>query len=988
MQAKNVPNTVMSVMLFVLALAAVVPVNGISTEPFLAPSLHAEGEFHKSLESSMSFLASTLENVGTKAMHMLIDPEAEGKLTHTREAADQNGTKAMALKGNATNEPKAKSIGVPSNRQQMYFRPVSVTLMCVMSLTIASLIVYTALSISRNVDELSATFHPSTLTQTLTVASRVASFAPMLCMLFVGCRMYILATTEGLGEPPAWVKMCMWGCVAGVGIQFAVVVCLPAFTKQAAIEEATYDMTEGAVVAYQEKQLEAKRKREAGEEEEPDQKPNFVDVTGESTDVHPDLGEIDMKEGAGAMKSVFWVMQISSVLVLYGCITGVVVGLWTFPAQTTKISAAVHCTLYLAKGYFFVCLQLWISRAIPGSAGQVKFTNSALAMTGAMKKSPMFAVLFLACRMRALNLDPPTGMPPFWMQCCFYSIAAFVFVETIVAGVVGGIGVMEKGYYGDYIFKTESKLLHYIEHLSALISCSLVIPVLVGATRMDGADGKPAPLSTTLRCVVWFQCLYFSVMILQAVVTLQETVADKARPKQKKQMLRDTIIGASVSLGLAPLLSVLFVATRMRALQITQQQGAPPGWAQDCMLIAVFATGVQSLCCLVMPIFIGESCTVDDDGNPDYDLEPMIGAYAVAVVKYVALMALHGSVITICVSVYVMTPETAHDGNRFLTDEKQFFKACLYTLILFFVALLFSSAKVVGMAIKLAIEGADQHLLGVDITIKKCALNAFKGYVQINDLVVHQPEDVMVYTRNTQGKLVGTATGEKCDWKYDYVAKVHLILVKINLWRLVKTLGKEFELENLGLTGIFVNVEKPDANIGAKNSNVEYILNFIEALGLLPPPGKAEDPCIEPEKKEEAPKPEKDEADAASSRKVILHKIELGDMGVSVSIQKVKILGEISFQPRIGTMSFEDIQRDIFGGREDLTPGETVSGILRAVVLRIFHEVSHELPKRLAGAAGEMFSLHNIKETLARSWLMLRGQYHEDDSPRSAPAPS
>merc|ERR1719453_1848005 len=115
-------------------------------------------------------------------------------------------------------------------------------------------------------------------------------------------------------------------------------------------------------------------------------------------------------------------------------------------------------------------------------------------------------------------------------------------------------------------------------------------------------------------------------------------------------------------MGLAPVLCVLFVATRMRALQITQQLGSPPGWAQDCMLIAVFATCVQSVCCLVIPIFVGSACKVDEDGNPDYDLEPMIGAYAVAVVKYVALMALHGSTVGVCIAVYAMTPETASNA--------------------------------------------------------------------------------------------------------------------------------------------------------------------------------------------------------------------------------------------------------------------------------------------------------------------------------------
>merc|ERR1719321_1015436 len=157
-------------------------------------------------------------------------------------------------------------------------------------------------------------------------------------------------------------------------------------------------------------------------------------------------------------------------------------------------------------------------------------------------------------------------------------------------------------------------------------------------------------------------------------------------------MFRDAAVAAGISLGLSPLLCILFVATRMRALQITQQMGAPPGWAQDCMLIAVFAVCVQSVCCLLMPIFVGSACKVDEDGNPDYDLQPMVGAYAVAVVKYVALFALHGSVMMVCYSVYAMTPETAHSGNRMIESRKELFKALAGTLVLFSFALLFSSA--------------------------------------------------------------------------------------------------------------------------------------------------------------------------------------------------------------------------------------------------------------------------------------------------------
>merc|ERR1719436_2083507 len=99
-------------------------------------------------------------------------------------------------------------------------------------------------------------------------------------------------------------------------------------------------------------------------------------------------------------------------------------------------------------------------------------------------------------------------------------------------------------------------------------------------------------------------------------------------------LLRDTFVAAGISVSFAPLICVLCVATRMRALQITQQKGDPPGWAQDCMNIAVFSCCVQAISCLLMPIFTASACKVDEDGNPDYDTKPMIGAYAVAILKY------------------------------------------------------------------------------------------------------------------------------------------------------------------------------------------------------------------------------------------------------------------------------------------------------------------------------------------------------------------
>merc|ERR1712190_422551 len=104
--------------------------------------------------------------------------------------------------------------------------------------------------------------------------------------------------------------------------------------------------------------------------------------------------------------------------------------------------------------------------------------------------------------------------------------------------------------------------------------------------------------------------------------------------------------------------------------------------------------------------------------------------------------------------------ETAHSGARIINSPKELFKGLLITLLILCIALLFSSAKVIGMAVKFAVESCDQALLGVDITIKSAALSLFKGYVSINQLKIHQPEFEKIYTQDEKATLQCTETGK------------------------------------------------------------------------------------------------------------------------------------------------------------------------------------------------------------------------------------
>merc|ERR1719424_2089575 len=99
---------------------------------------------------------------------------------------------------------------------------------------------------------------------------------------------------------------------------------------------------------------------------------------------------------------------------------------------------------------------------------------------------------------------------------------------------------------------------------------------------------------------------------------------------------------------------------------------------------------LQVASCVLMPLFTNAATEVDEDGNVEFDLRPMIGAYAVTVVKFAALFALHGGVIAISAAVYLMTPETCMMVDRPM-DTARLMEGAGVTLAIILGALLFSS---------------------------------------------------------------------------------------------------------------------------------------------------------------------------------------------------------------------------------------------------------------------------------------------------------
>jgi hypothetical protein len=744
--------------------------------------------------------------------------------------------------------------------EKVYFRPVSVTLRCVLALTFLFLLTYTALALVRNLDELSGRLKPSLTTETLTVAARSTTYAPMMAALFLACRMYVLQSTGGLGEPQPWAKGCMIATTIGQFLQPLIICILPLVAKH---DEQPFEKLSG--VACQ-------------------------------LDVHPQL----FKYGAGydATFRYAGIAQMVVLLPIYGGVAGVIAAIFLYPVEKT-VSPAVVATVILASWYFIVYCLLFLSRikqgatanqeptsqeenpdkplVTPKSEENVSLGDSALVKfslnaTYPMDTAAMFAVLFLGARLRAVQMG---GEPQVWAQICFYGCAIMLPILSLLCGVAGIHSTERLGYYGEKLYDAPEKGFMIAKHAVAglLYVCMMAVVVSIYTLRAPGGMPTP-PLSTTLVSLLNLSCLFFLVYGLHWVLAATRAFVTDAK---WTLIMESTVLAAKNSVQFCPILAILFVSVRMRALQITQQKGDPQGWAQDAMDIILTATVIQIVCCLTLPIFTGIATKTDNEGNAEYDLRPLVGAYVVTCLKYFALFLIFGGVAAVGISMFLITPETARTDNVIFSGVVGIIGFLFSFVVILLVVMVLSSAKVIGLAVKMSIESADKALLGVDVDVGAARLDLCRGFVNLADVVVHNPE--------------GYAT--------PYLISVGKVVLKLNMMGLVKSLGKLIEVEALILSHVDIIFEK-----SSSSSNVQDLVKHLQG---------DKKPSEEESMKEAAKKEGKKVGDydkPAKPVEVVLHRVDIIEVGAKVAST---YFGGAGLRVALGDIDYKDFQEQCGG---------------------------------------------------------------------------
>merc|ERR1719486_930852 len=114
---------------------------------------------------------------------------------------------------------------------------------------------------------------------------------------------------------------------------------------------------------------------------------------------------------------------------------------------------------------------------------------------------------------------------------------------------------------------------------------------------------------------------------------------------------------ARATVQFCPMLSILFVGTRMRALQIRP--------AHEGMFLCTYSLLIQIIMVVTLPLFTRGAPEMDKDGNPKVKTTGVM-AWILVALRYTCFLALYGGVVTVMYSLFTIEYATADGSGKVL----------------------------------------------------------------------------------------------------------------------------------------------------------------------------------------------------------------------------------------------------------------------------------------------------------------------------------
>merc|ERR1719201_2131806 len=181
--------------------------------------------------------------------------------------------------------------------------------------------------------------------------------------------------------------------------------------------------------------------------------------------------------------------------------------------------------------------------------------------------------------------------------------------------------------------------------------------VCIGAYSMEAppevyGPGEAPPVSPAVACTMNLAMQYFGVylaiMVVQTYTQFNGTTMETRKLGAILQLATNTV-------NFAPMLSILFIGARMRALQIDPKFGNPQAWAQNCFYLCAYSVLAQLTLVIVVPYVLGgEVRKGESEGDVTFELANPSLYFVLSGVRYLLMFALYGGFTAVIVSVFTI----------------------------------------------------------------------------------------------------------------------------------------------------------------------------------------------------------------------------------------------------------------------------------------------------------------------------------------------
>jgi hypothetical protein len=172
------------------------------------------------------------------------------------------------------------------------------------------------------------------------------------------------------------------------------------------------------------------------------------------------------------------------------------------------------------------------------------------------------------------------------------------------------------------------------------------------AKEMWGSGAPPVSpaLQCTMNLTIQFFVIYLLLMVIKTVRDFSEGKVWFIAIKDKFIAAQNTLNNAATTVFMAPMLCILFISARMRALQIDPKTGAPQAWAQMCFHICTYCLLVCTILTLLPPL-LGNAERGATEEDVTYKMHGAVGGIVTAV-RFLALLGVYAGFTAIIYSMF------------------------------------------------------------------------------------------------------------------------------------------------------------------------------------------------------------------------------------------------------------------------------------------------------------------------------------------------